>query len=72
MTITITLTDQEMQLLRLALGVASHEVKKEREHEDITGRYMADQIIEKYATLESKLYTATLAEIRKVKQGVRS
>ena len=71
MTITVTLTAEEMQLARLALGVARHLAQQEKIGADITGQYMTDQVISKYSDLESKLYAATLAEIRKVK-GVRS
>ena len=67
MTITVTLSDQEMQLARLALGVAKHIAEIEKAQADITGRYMTGEVIGKYEDLEKKLYAATLAEIRKVK-----
>ena len=67
MTITVTLTAEEMQLARLALGVAKHLAQQEKTGADLTGQYMGDQVIGKYTDLEAKLYSATLNEIRKMK-----
>ena len=67
MNITVTLSAEEMQIARLAISIAKHLAEDEKKSADITGRYMADQVIDKYTDLEAKMYAATLNEIRKMK-----
>ena len=70
MNITVTLSAEEMQITRLAISIAKHLAEDEKKTQDITGRYMTDRVIDKYTDLETKLYSATLNEIRKIKKGV--
>ena len=70
MNITVTLSAEEMQIARLAISIAKHLAQDEKKSADITGRYMADQVIDKYTDLEAKLSIMDADKAAKVREAL--
>ena len=63
-TVTITMTVQEAQLCRLAIGIAMNDAQQDLDSKNPTDKYMLEELLKSYKAVEQKIYEAQLAMLR--------
>lgn len=63
-TVTITLSVQEAQLCRLAIGIAMKDAQQDLDSKNLTDKYMLEELLKNYKAIEQKIYEAQLAMLR--------